>query len=57
MLDNHNTLQIVFDKDVVVEDWYGCSDGSNAGYMKIRTAQIINNFLPFVKHTPTIIAV
>jgi len=57
MLDNNNTLQIVFDKDVVAEDWYGCSDGTTTGYMKIRTLQIINNFLSYVEHTPSIIEV
>ncbi|MFL0196014.1 prolyl-tRNA synthetase associated domain-containing protein [Clostridium sp. WILCCON 0269] len=57
MLDNNNAVQIVFDKDVVAEEWYGCSDGTTTGYMKIRTAQIIHDFLPFVEHTPSIIQV
>lgn len=57
LLDNNSAVQIVFDKDVVAEEWYGCSDGTTTGYMKIRTTQIINNFLPFVEHTPSIIEV
>lgn len=57
MLDNNNAVQIVFDKDVVAEEWYGCSDGTTTGYMKIRTAQIIHDFLPFVEHKPSIIEV
>jgi Ala-tRNA(Pro) deacylase len=55
MLDNNNAVQIVFDKDVVAEEWYGCSDGTTTGYMKIKTAQIINDFLPFAKHIPSVI--
>lgn len=57
ILDKNNDVQIIFDKDVVAEKWYGCSDGTTTGYMKLRTTQIINDFLPFVKHAPSIIEV
>ncbi|WP_227822609.1 hypothetical protein [Clostridioides sp. ZZV15-6383] len=55
ILDRDNTVQIVIDKDVVNEEWYGCSDGTTTSYMKIKTNQIIHDFLPFVNHTPSII--
>jgi Ala-tRNA(Pro) deacylase len=55
MLDSHNAVQIVFDKDVTREEWYGCSDGTTTCYLKIKTAQIIHDFLPFAKHAPSII--
>lgn len=57
LLDKDNAIQIVFDKDIICEEWYGCSDGTTTGYMKIKTAQIIHEFLPFVKHTPSIVEV
>ncbi|WP_425801886.1 prolyl-tRNA synthetase associated domain-containing protein [Desulfitobacterium sp. Sab5] len=57
ILDNNNAVQIVLDKDVMAKEWYGCSDGTTTGYMKIRTAQIIHDFLPFVEHKPSIIEV
>lgn len=57
LLDKGNEVKIAFDKDVLTEEWYGCSDGTTTGYMKIRTAQIIQVFLPFVKHIPSIIEV
>ena len=57
LLDKENAVQIVFDKDVTREEWYGCSDGTTTGYMKIKTAQIIHDFLPFVKHMPSIVEV
>lgn len=57
ILDKNNAVQIVFDKDVTTEEWYGCSDGTTTCYMKIKTAQIINDFLPFAKHIPSIIEV
>ncbi|MNI35448.1 Prolyl-tRNA editing protein ProX [compost metagenome] len=55
MLDMDNSVQIVFDKDVILEEWYGCSDGTTTRYMKIKTAQIIHDFLPFAKHIPSVI--
>ncbi|MEF7442044.1 hypothetical protein [Paenibacillus lautus] len=49
LLDKDNAIQIVLDKDIICEEWYGCSDGTTTtGYMKIKTAQIIHEFLPFV---------
>jgi Ala-tRNA(Pro) deacylase len=55
LLDKENKVQIVFDKDVLAEEWYGCSDGTTTGYMKVRTEQIVRDFLAFAKHTPIII--
>lgn len=57
MLDTDHALEIVFDKDVVREEWYGCSDGTTTGYMKIETKQIIHRFLPLTKHMPAIVEV
>lgn len=57
LLDTDHAIQIVIDKDVLTEKWYGCSDGTTTGYIKIKTQQIIHTFLPYSKHTPTIIEV
>jgi Ala-tRNA(Pro) deacylase len=55
--DKENLVQVVFDKDVLLEEWYGCSDGTTTGYMKVKTKQIVNNFLPYTKHMPTVIQI
>ena len=57
LLDTENAVQIVFDRDVLSEEWYGCSDGTTTGYMKVKTDQILHRFLPYTKHTPLIVAV
>ncbi|MBT2259785.1 YbaK/EbsC family protein (plasmid) [Priestia megaterium] len=57
LLDKNNNVQIVFDKDVMSEEWYGCSDGTTTGYMKVKTEQIINDFLPYTNHKVSIIEV
>jgi Ala-tRNA(Pro) deacylase len=40
---------------VVDETWYGCSDGTNTGYLKIETARIVGDFLRYAGHEPTVI--
>ena len=57
MLDAEQNVQIVFDKDVAREKWYGCSDGTTTGYMKVETEHILRRFLPFAKHAPIIVEV
>jgi Ala-tRNA(Pro) deacylase len=57
LLDKNNDVQIVFDKDVTNEEWYGCSDGTTTGYMKVKTEHIMNDFLPYVNHQVSIIEV
>ncbi|MBC8545958.1 prolyl-tRNA synthetase associated domain-containing protein [Clostridiaceae bacterium NSJ-31] len=57
LLDSENKVRIVFDKDVLAEEWYGCSDGTTTGYMKVKTDDIYRKFLPFTKHTATVIEV
>lgn len=55
LLDTDNRVQVVFDQDVLAEEWYGCSDGTTTGYMKVRTEQIVNDFLPYAGHTLAVI--
>lgn len=46
LLDTENKVRIVFDKEVLSEKWYGCSDGTTTGYMKVRTEDICKNSCP-----------
>jgi Ala-tRNA(Pro) deacylase len=55
LMDKENLVQVVFDKDVLLEEGYGCSDGTATGYLKVKTKLIINNFLIYAKHIPTVI--
>ena len=57
LLDPDNEVRVVIDKDILSEEWYGCSDGTTTGYMKVKTAGIFNDFLPFAKHQPTVISI
>lgn len=57
LLDKENKVQVLIDKDVLAEEWYGCSDGTPKGYMKIRTEWILNDFLQHTLHPPKIIEI
>ncbi len=57
LIDDDHEIQIVFDKDVVDTEFYGCSDGVNTGYMKIRTDDILNKVLPHSGHNYKVIKV
>ena len=57
LLDTENKVQIVFDKEVFSEKWYGCSDGTTTGYMKVQTEDICKKFLPYTNHILSVIEV
>ncbi len=55
LLDGDGAIRVVLDEDVVAEEWYGCSDGTTTGYMKVKTAQIVHDFLDYTKHRPEMV--
>lgn len=57
LADKEGRVKIVLDQDILKEEWYGCSDGTTTGYMKVKTELILNRFLPFAGHTPAVIEV
>lgn len=57
LLDPDGRVQIIFDKEVLSQEYYGCSDGTTTGYMKIRTEDIHGKFLKFTQHIPAVIEV
>lgn len=57
MLDKENKIQVLLDEDILAEEWYGCSDGTPTGYMRVKTTWITGDFLPYAHHTPKIIKI
>ena len=57
LIDTANRIQIVFDNDVLNQEFYGCSDGTTTCYLKIKTNDIIQKFLPYAKHKAHIIKI
>jgi len=57
LMDKTYEIKVVFDEEVVDEEWYGCSDGTTTGYMKIKTSQVVYDFLAYSNHIPTLIQI
>lgn len=55
LLETARDVRIVFDKDVLAQPWYGCSDGTTTGYLKLPTQQILNVLLPYARRDFTVI--
>jgi len=55
LLDSSRDVQIVFDRDAVSGEWFGCSDGTDCSFMKIKTADLLEKILPYAKHDYRII--
>lgn len=55
--DPENRLRIVFDADVLDDEWFGCTDTTQTGYMRMRTEDVVKKFLPYTKHEMTAIKV
>ena len=47
LLDTARNVQLVFDREVLQQEFYGCSDGTTTGYMKLRTGDVTGPFLRF----------
>lgn len=56
LTDWDKTIQVIFDQDVTEREYYGCSDGTTTGYMKLKTEDILNKLLPYAKHKYKIIS-
>ncbi|MDU6524222.1 prolyl-tRNA synthetase associated domain-containing protein [Enterococcus devriesei] len=50
LLDSDHEIQLVFDQSVAEREWYGCSSGSVTNYMKLKTKDLFEKFLPYTGH-------
>lgn len=52
MNDEESDVQLVIDRDVVNSEYIGCHPCVNTSSIKISTADVLEKFLPAVKHSP-----
>lgn len=50
MNDINNNVQLIVDKDVIAGDYIGCHPCINTSSLKISTRDIIEKFIPYVRH-------
>ena len=53
--DTENRVRLIIDKAAVAPESVGCPDGTTTCYMRIRTADLLEKFIPATNHTPTFI--
>lgn len=50
LLDSAADVQLVIDRQVLNEEWYGCTDGTTTGYMKLATKDVTEKLIPHTGH-------
>lgn len=53
--DPEQRVQLVIDRPVLEEEWFGCHPCLNTSSLKLKTADILEKFLPAVGHVPTVV--
>ena len=46
LLPSAKDVQLVFDRDVLAQEYYACSDGTVTGFLKMKTCDMLNVLLP-----------
>lgn len=54
--DEDEYVQLIIDKEVAEEEWFGCNSGINTTHLKMKTADLLNKLLPRIYHRAKIIA-
>ena len=55
MNDTENRVRLVIDEDVLKDPFIGCHPCRNTSSIKIKTADLLEKFLPAVHHEPTVV--
>ena len=55
MNDTEGKVNLVIDRDLLNDEYIGCHPCINSSTLKIKTEDILNKFLPDVKHEPAFV--
>lgn len=53
--DEDDYVQLIIDKEVSDEEWFGCNPGINTSHLKMRTTDLLTKFLPAIRHKAKIV--
>lgn len=56
-LETAKDVTVVLDEDVLKEEFYCCTDGTATCFVKFRTRDLLNRFLPATGHAPLVVRV
>lgn len=54
--DTENRVQVVVDKEVAEDEWFGCNPGINTAHLKIHTKDLLDKVLPEMHHKARILS-
>ncbi len=55
MNDTQGMIQLLIDQDVLKEDYFGCHPCINTSSLRIKTADLLDTILPYIKHEPVLV--
>lgn len=55
MNDKENQVQLVIDRDVLQQEFFGCHPCINTSSLKIAVQDLVEKILPAVQHTPVLV--
>ncbi len=55
LLPSAEKVHLVMDRAVVEEEWFACTDGTATCFVKMKTVDLMEKFLPHTGHVPIII--
>jgi len=57
LLESANDVRVVFDRDVLQDDYYGGTDGTTSCYLRIKTRDLTESIFPYIHREITVIEV
>ena len=55
--DRDMAVRLVIDKEILSYTYYGCTDSTTTGYMRLQLSDVLEKDLPFTGHEPTYVDV
>lgn len=55
MNDRANRVQLLIDRDILNGEWFGCHPCMNTSSIRLRLADLLEKFLPAVRHDPVFV--
>jgi Ala-tRNA(Pro) deacylase len=55
MNDKEHRVQLLIDEEVLQTPWFGCHPCKNDGSLRLKTADLLNKFLPHTGHDVTVV--
>ena len=56
ILPSASNVQLVMDCTVAEDEWFACTDGTATCFVKLRTADLLEKYLPATGHTLTLLS-